>query len=663
MNPHSSTKHTIYSCLFAGFASVALVHPVPAQPKGAEPTTRSMNESFLRTLPFADDRDFEDAKRGLVAVIPDGLIPGTRPRPAWNTKAFDFEQNPDAPPTVNPSLWRQARLNAIHGLFKIADRIYQVRGYDISNMTIVEGDTGLIIIDPLLAIETAKAGLDLYYDNRPRKPVVAVVYTHTHADHFGGVKGVVSEDEVRAGKIRIFAPDHFMDFAVAENVIAGNAMSRRAWYQFGTFLPPGARGQVDSGLGKALAVGTLSLIAPTDLIKTNETRSIDGVDIEFLLVPGTEAPAEMVLYFPQLRVLDAAEIATHNMHNLYTLRGAEVRDGRIWSNYLGELLDRWGDKTDVLIAQHHWPTWGSTRVSAFLAKQRDLYKFIHDQSVRLLNEGYKPSEIAETLKLPASLASEWSMRGYYGTLSHNSRGVYQRYLGWYDSNPANLSPLPPVERARRTVEYMGGADAILKRARSDFAAGNYRWVASVMNEVVFADPSNKEARELAADALEQLGYQAEAGTWRNEYLTGAMELRNGVPKTSGVNTLSADVLKGITVDLLFDFIAVRLNADKADGKRLVLNWTFTDVGEKLTLNLENSALTHISGKLSPNADASFTLSRMTLDHVLLKQMTFPEAIKAGEIRVEGDPRKLGELLSMLDEFTPGFPIVEPISAK
>src|SRR5262245_40337049 len=625
MKPHSSAKRIIHYCLFAGIASVALVHHVTAQPKGAEPTTQSANEAFLRTLPVADDRDFEDAKRGLVAVIPDGIIPGTGPRPAWNIKAFDFEQSPEAPPTVNPSLWRQARLNAIHGLFKITDRVYQVRGYDISNMTIIEGDTGLIVIDPLLAIETAKAGLELYYNNRPRKPVVAVVYTHTHADHFGGVKGVASEDDVRAGKIKIFAPDQFMDFAVAENVIAGNAMSRRAWYQFGTFLPPGDRGQVDSGLGKALAAGTFSLIPPTDLIKTNGARSIDGVDIEFLLVPGTEAPGEMVMYFPQFRVLDAAEIVTHNMHNLYTLRGAEVRDGRIWSNYLGELLDRWGDKTDVLIAQHHWPTWGSARVSALLAKQRDLYKFMHDQSVRLLNQGYKPAEIAETLKLPASLAGEWSLRGYYGTLSHNSKGVYQRYLGWYDANPADLWPLPPVERARRTVEYMGGADAILKRARSDFAAGNYRWVANVMSDVVFADPSNTEAHELAADALEQLGYQAEAGTWRNEYLTGAMELRNGVPKTPGVNTLSADILKGITVDLLFDFIAVCLNADKADGKRLVLNWRFTDVGEKLMLNLENSALTHLSGKLSSKADASFTLSRMTLDQVLLKQTTFPDA--------------------------------------
>ena len=429
-------------------------------------------------------------------------------------------------------------------------------------------------------------------------------------------------------------------------------------------MPPGERGLVDTGLGKTISAGTFTLIPPTDLIKGNETRVIDGVEIEFFLVPETEAPAEMIMYFPQFRLLDVAEIATHNMHNLYTIRGAEVRDGRVWSKYLGEVLDRWGHKTEVLIAQHHWPMWGSTRILQFLAKQRDLYKFIHDQSVRLLNHGYGPSDIAEKLKLPASLANDWSTRGYYGTLSHNTKAVYQKYLGWYDANPANLSPLPTVERARRTVEYMGGADAVLERARRDFDAGDYRWVASVLNDVVFAEPSNGEARALAADALEQLGYQAEAGTWRNAYLSGAMELRSGVPDPKGRgHTLSGDMLKGITLDLLFDFMAVRLNADKAEGKRLVLNWTFTDVGEKLTLRLENSALTHVLGKLAPDADAGFTLKRTTLDQILLKQKTFPMAILKREIAVKGNPFKLGELVAMLDDFTPGFPIVEPRSAR
>jgi alkyl sulfatase BDS1-like metallo-beta-lactamase superfamily hydrolase len=539
------------------------------------------------------------------------------------------------------------------------DRVYQAR-YDLSYMTIIEGDTGLIVIDPMLTAETSKASLDLYYQNRPRRPIVAVIYTHSHADHYGGVKGVIGEEEVRAGKIKIFAPDHFMDFAVSENVIAGNAMSRRAWYMYGAVLPPGPRGQVDAGLGKAVSAGTLTLIPPTDLIKEDtEKLRIDGVDIEFLLTPGTEAPAEMVMYFPQFRLFDAAEIATHNMHNIYTLRGAEVRDARIWSHYLAVVRERWADKSDVMIAQHHWPTWGSDRISSLLAKQRDLYKYIHDQTVRLFNEGYTPTEISEMLKLPPSLSDEWMLRGYYGSLSHNSKAVYQRYLGWYDANPAHLSPLPPAQEARKRVEYMGGAAATVRRAQDDFKAGNYRWVASVMNDVVFADSTNKEARELGADALEQLGYQAENATWRNAYLTGALELRNGISKVPMTSTLSPDTMKGISLDLLFDFFGVRLNAAKAEGQKMVLNWTFTDVGENIIVNLENSTLTHTIGKLAQKADASFVLTRAALDQILLKQKSFPDAIKAGEVQVEGDLRKLGELIAMLDEFTPGFPIVEP----
>jgi alkyl sulfatase BDS1-like metallo-beta-lactamase superfamily hydrolase len=648
--------------VLAGAVSLSLLVSATAQQKDAEPATRAANDAFKSTLPPASDSDFEDARRGLVAVIPDGVIAGPGARPAWNMKAYDFEQQDEPPATVNPSLWRQARLNAIHGLFKVMDRVYQAR-YDLSYMTIIEGDTGLILIDPMLTAETSKASLDLYYQNRPRRPVTAVIYTHSHADHYGGVKGVISEDDVRAGKIKIFAPDHFMDFAVSENVIAGNAMSRRAWYMYGAVLPTGPRGQVDAGLGKAISAGTLTLIAPTDLIKDDtETLRIDGVDIAFLLTPGTEAPAEMVMYFPQFRLFDAAEIATHNMHNIYTLRGAEVRDAKIWSHYLSVVRERWADKSDIMIAQHHWPTWGSDRISSLLAKQRDLYKYIHDQSVHLFNEGYTPTEISERISLPPSLSDEWMLRGYYGSLSHNSKAVYQRYLGWYDGNPAHLSPLPPVQEARKRVEYMGGEAATVRRARDDFKAGNYRWVASVMNDVVFAEPTNKEARELGADALEQLGYQSENASWRNAYLTGALELRNGISKVPVTSTLSHDTMKGISLDLLFDFFGVRLNAPKAEGKRMVLNWTFTDVGEKFIVNLENSTLTHTSGKLAPNADAGFVLARSTLDQILLKQKSFPDAIKAGEVQVEGDPRKLGELIGMLDEFTPGFPIVEPKAA-
>jgi alkyl sulfatase BDS1-like metallo-beta-lactamase superfamily hydrolase len=643
---------------------VASAAPAATQPKDAEPATRRANAEILRSLPFSDRADFEDAQRGFMAALPADIVSADGQRTIWSMKPYAFEIG-DAPVTVNPSLWRQAQLNNFHGLFQVTERLYQIRGLDDSNMTIVESDNGLIVIDTLSTAESARAAMELYYQNRAHKPVVAIIYTHTHTDHFGGVKGVVSEDDVRAGKVKIFAPDGFMDYAVADNVVAGNAMFHRALYQFGMILPPGERGQVDAGHGKTIPRGgTLTLIAPTELIKDSyETRAIDGVEIEFHLVPGSEAPAEMTLYFPQLKVLDMAEDTNHTMHNLYTLRGAEVRDGRLWSGYIDEALDRYGDRTDMLIAQHQWPTWGTERIAAFLKKQRDMYKFIHDQSVRLLNRGYTPNDIAEMLKMPASLAADWSARGYYGTLSHNAKAVYQKYLGWYDANPANLSPLPSVEQARKTVEYMGGADAAIARARTDFDAGNYRWVATVMNQVVFADPTNRQARELGADALEQLGYQAEAATWRNAYLTGAMELRSGVTKLPGIAAFSADMLKAIPTGVIFDLWAVRLNADKAEGKRIVINWTFTDTGEKVALNLENSALTNRRGKLAGKPHAGFTLSRATFDSVLLRRTTFPNAIKAGDISFEGEPGKLSELVGMLDETAAEFPIVEPVQAK
>jgi alkyl sulfatase BDS1-like metallo-beta-lactamase superfamily hydrolase len=653
-----------FAVLLAAAACIAGAASASAQPKDAEPATRRANAEVARLLPFGDRADFDDAQRGFIAPLPGDIMSADGRRTIWSMKPYGFETG-EAPATVNPSLWRQAQLNNFHGLFKVTERVYQIRGFDDSNMTIVEGDNGLIVIDTLSAAESARAAIELYYQNRERKPVIAVIYTHPHTDHFGGVRGIVSEDDVRAGKVKIYAPDRFMDYAVADNVIAGNAMFHRSLYQFGIILPTGERGQVDAGHGKTIPRGgTLTLIAPADLIKESyETREIDGVEIEFHLVPGSEAPAEMTLYFPRLKLLNMAEDTNHTMHNLYTLRGAEVRDARLWSAYINEALDRYGERTDVLIAQHQWPTWGAERIAAFLKKQRDMYKFIHDQSVRLLNRGYTGADIAETLKMPASLATDWSTRGYYGTLSHNAKAVYQKYLGWYDANPANLAPLPPVELARRTVAYMGGAAAVIARARADFANGDYRWVASVMNQVVFADPANREARELGADALEQMGYQAEAATWRNAYLMGALELRNGVTKLPGIAAFSVDMLKAIPVDVVFDLWAVRLNADRAEGKRIVINWTFSDTGEKVALNLENAALTNLRGKLAANADTGFTLSRATFDSILLRRTTFPNAIAAGDIKVEGEARRLGELLAMLDEIPAEFPIVEPVQAK
>jgi alkyl sulfatase BDS1-like metallo-beta-lactamase superfamily hydrolase len=489
-----------------------------------------------------------------------------------------------------------------------------------------------------------------------------VVYTHSHADHFGGVKGIISEADVSAGKVQVLAPAGFTEAVAGEIVLAGSAMSRRVQYQFGIILPPGPRGHVDSGLGKTVGRAPLSLIAPTATVDKDETRTIDGVEITFHMAPGSEAPAEMLLYFPQFRVLDMAEDVNHTMHNLYTLRGSEVRDGNLWSRYIGEVLEAFGDKTDVVIGQHTWPVAGQARVAKLLATQRDLYKFINDQSLRLLNHGYTPAEIAEALRLPAGLEQEWSARGYYGTLSHNAKAVYQKYLGWYDANPANLNPLPPVENAAKTVEYMGGADAVIVRARADFAKGDYRWVASAMNQVVFADPANRAARELGADALEQMGYQAESGPWRDAYLVGAAELRNGVPKIPGQSTANADTIKALSTGLFFDYLGTRLDAAKAEGKSMTINVAVTDSRQQFVLTLSNSALTWVQGRLAAGADATLTLPRPALDALALRQTSLSEAVKAGFLKVEGDAAKPEELFAMLDTFNVMFEVVEPRKA-
>jgi len=638
--------------------SSSLAHGQVA-PKAPEPATLKANADFARTLPFANREDFDDAMRGFIATIPDATVAGSGPRPVSTMKPFDFLKQDQPADSVNPSLWRQAQLNTVHGLFKVTDRVYQVRGFDISNMTIIEGDTSLIIIDTLFAPEAARAALALYYQNRPNKPVGTVIYTHSHADHFGGVKGIISEADVAAGKVQVLAPTGFME-AIAGDLLAATAISRRGQYQFGIFLAPGPRGHVDTGLGKRNAFGSASLIAPTDAIKElTEKRVIDGVEIVFQLAPGSEAPSEMLMYFPQFRMLDMAEDVTHNMHNLYTIRGSDVRDGNLWSRYISDAMETFGEQTDIVIAQHHWPVAGQARVIALLKKHRDLYKFINDQSLRLLNQGYTSAEIAEKLRMPASLEQDWSTRGYYGTLRHNAKAVYQKYLGWYDANPANLDPLPPVETARKAVEYMGGADAVVARARADFAKGEYRWVASAMSQVVFADPTNRAARELGADALEQLGFQAEAGTWRNAYLVGAMELRNGVPKVPGGSLANADTLKALSNELFFDFLGVRLNAAKAEGKTLVFNCMFTDTRQQFVLNVENSALTYVKGRQSSNADATVALARDAFEAVTLQRTTFADAVKAGLIKVDGDPRKLEDFLSMLDSFQTMFEVVEP----
>jgi alkyl sulfatase BDS1-like metallo-beta-lactamase superfamily hydrolase len=646
----------------------ALAQPAP-QPAGgpgpATEATRAVQQAALATLPAAQVKQLaEDARRGLVEEAGDLVVTGPAGHAIWRLADYGFLRGRDeAPDTVHPALWLQAQLNLASGLFRVTDRVWQVRGLDLSNMTILEGETGVVVIDPLLSVETARAALALYFRHRPQRPVVAVVYTHSHVDHFGGVRGVIDEADVRAGKVQVIAPAGFLEEAVGENVIAGPAMGRRAHYQFGALLPRGERGQVDAGLGKAGPPGTLSLIAPTRLVSQPVERlRIDGIDIVFALTSHSEAPSEMILHLPQWKVLNMADIAAQGMHNLLPLRGAQVRDALAWSHHLNQALQRFGADSDILIAQHNWPVWGRERVRSMLRAQRDLYKYVHDQSVRLMNQGVPADEAAERIQLPASLADEWSVRPFYGHLKHNVRAVYQRYLGYYDGNPARLEALPPVAAARKTIAYMGGADAVLQRAREDYARGEYRWVAQVASQLVYAEPGNRAARALAADAYEQLGYQQESATARNAFLQGAAELRAGVPRLSRGGAPAGDLARALPLGQFFDTLGIRLDAAKAAGHRITVNWRLVDTGEQHVLHLEHSALTHLPGARDPQAQATLTLDRATLDDILLQRTTMPAAVQAGRVRLDGDAGAVAALFGMLDPpAARTFPLVEPLA--
>jgi alkyl sulfatase BDS1-like metallo-beta-lactamase superfamily hydrolase len=673
----------------------------PILGKDAQPLTKQLHKTVLNHLPFdADRQDYADALRGMIAPLPPEAqkiaSPIPQRPPIWDLSKYDFlkggDTNPPsettvwapAPPEANPSLWRQGQVNLIHGLFEVAPGMYQVRGADMTNLTIVEGKKGILLIDPMVSCETAAAALKVYRDHRDpgaARPVTALIYTHSHSDHYGGVRGVLDEADVKAGRVAIIAPDRFLEKVISENVLAGTAMTRRANYSYGFYLPRGPLGQIDAGLGKAVSIGTVSLIPPTDtIVKTGERRKIDGIDIVFQMTPDTEAPAEMMMHFPQFRVLDAAELACSLLHNIYTPRGAEVRDATMWAHYLDEAIDLFGEKSDVVITSHNWPTWGRDAVVDYLARQRDLYKYLHDQTLHLANQGLTMTEIAEELarnrQLPAGLEQQWYARGYYGALSHNVKAVYNKYLGYYDSNPAHLEPLPPEPAARRYVEFMGGADAVIQRAQTLYdnpeSVDDYRWVAEVMSHVVFADPTNVAARNLGADALEQLGYQSESAIWRNQYLSAAYELRNGNPVQGGSGTANADTINAMPIGSYFDYLGVRLNAERAEGISTVLNWLFTDTREKYALTLSNSALTYRAGRVSQEAHATLKLTRATLNTINLApnaqypQMTpeqaFDAAIASGAIQVAGDAQKARQLLGdggLLDTFTTRFNIVEP----
>ena len=627
-------------------------------PKDATPATRAALARLAASLPPDDGADLGRVRQGFIGTLPNARVE-TAGRVTWDLTPFEFEKEEACPPSVHPSLWRHAKLNLEHGLFKVTDGVYQVRGFDISNITFIEGETGYVVIDPLTSAEPAAAALALMRQHRGDRPVSAVIYTHSHVDHYGGVMGVLSEADIAAG-----GPDHrargLLLEAVSENVLSGNVMNRRATYMYGALLPRGPRGHVDAGLGKAVSLGTVNLVAPTESISRTGTRlSIDGVETVFQVTPGTEAPAEMNFYFPKFRALCMAENCTCNLHNLYTPRGAQVRDAKAWSFYIDEAIDLFAGDADVLFASHHWPRWGKADGLKFLTTQRDLYKYVHDQTLRLANHGLTPKEIAEELALPPTLAAEWHTRGYYGTLNHNAKAVYQRYIGWFDGNPANLHPLPPTDAGRRYVDLAGGPEALLGKARAAFDAGDYRWVAEVVNHLVFADPDNEAARALQADALEQLGYQAESGPWRAFYLTGAQELRSRRPKPQTPRQAAMAQLPRLPGAMLLDSLSVRLNGPKVGSGRLALHIRFSDLGdETYLLEVENAVLRHHQGRASPGAP-TVTLSRPTLVQLVTGAKTVEAALADGSLAIEGDAEVLPTFLGWLDRFDFWFEIIEP----
>jgi len=624
--------------------------------------TKAMQDAlFLSSgLDYSDKQDFEDASRGFIARLEPATVTKTDGSPVWDLTSYAFLEPEAAPATVNPSLWRQARLNMQHGLFKVADRIYQVRGMDLSVISFIEGDTGWIVIDPLVTAEVAAASLQLALEHVARRPVVAVIYTHSHVDHWGGVKGVTTQEDVDAGRCQIIAPEGFVEAAISENVYAGNAMSRRASYMYGNLLPKDDKGQVDAGLGKTTSSGMVTLIQPTHLVdRTGETLTIDGVDIEFQLTPGAEAPSEFNFYFPQFRALCMAENCTHTLHNLYTLRGAEVRDSLAWAKYMNEAIELYADRTDVLFASHHWPAWGTENCRELMKSQRDMYRYLHDQTLHLANQGFTSLEIAEMMKLPAGLDRAWHNRGYYGSISHDVKGVYQKYLGFFDGNPANLHPLPPVESGKKYVELAGGADALLAKGREAFDRGEYRWTAQLVNHLVFADEDNAAARELQADALEQLGYQSESGPWRNFYLTGAKELRDGVSQVATPSTTSPDVVAAMSAEMILDFMAIRLSGERAAEANLAFDLVLTDDGTDYAVEIANGVLNYTEGRQAVGAKSKLTTTRMGLAALLGGAEIANQVLESGAVEVDGDRKAVSELLGMLDEFKFWFNIVTP----
>lgn len=625
--------------------------------RASEATRRSIEEA-AKWLPMADVQDFEDATRGFVARATTRQVYAADGRVVWDLDAYAFVDG-DAPDTVSPSLWRQGQLLTKDGLFEVVPGIYQLRGFDLSVMSVIEGETGVIVIDPLISKETAAAAFQLYTEHRGERPVVAMIYTHSHIDHFGGVKGIISDDDVNSGRTQVIAPDGFLDYAVSENVFAGTAMARRSGYMYGAALEKGPAGQIGTGLGLTVSTGEPTLIPPTvSITTTGQEMTIDGVRIVFQVTPGTEAPAEMNFYFPDHRALCSAENASHTLHNILTIRGAEVRDSRAWAAYLTETIALWGDELEVVFASHHWPTWGRERAVEFLSMQRDMYSYLHDQTLRLMNQGYVGSEIAEMLEMPPAMEAAWHTHGYYGSVSHNVKAIYQRYMGWYDGNPAHLWNHTPVEGGRRYVAAMGGADAAVDQAQEAYDEGDYRWAVEVLNHVLFADETHARARALQADAMEQIGFGTENGTWRNAFLSGAHELRHGQFGTP-TSTSAPDIMGALTVEQLFGSIGIRIDGPRAWDEHLVLSWIITDEGTTHVIELRNGTLNQRVQAAPYPGSTTFSLTRPTLISLVTGSLDLTTALSDGTVRVDGDPADLNRLIALLAPVDRNFAIVTP----
>ncbi len=615
------------------------------------------NQATRNYLDFEDQTDFELAERGFIASLPDGVINDEGGNEVYDYAGFDF-LNTKAPSSANPSLWRQGQLNAKHGLFEVTEGIYQIRGYDLSNITFIQGNTGWIVVDPLITKEAVTFAKRLLDEQLGEQPIRAVIFTHSHIDHYGGVRGLISEVDIAEG-VEVIAPLGFVRETVSENILAGNAMSRRASYMFGSLLPKSPEGQIGVGLGQGISSGTPGLVHPTTTIDhTGQTLNVDGVDMEFILTLGAEAPSEFMFYLPQFKAFCQAEIINRTLHNMYTPRGAKVRDGRLWSQYIDQAIYMYGDKAEISFGSHHWPTWGQDEIVEFWTGQRDLYRYIHDQTLRLANQGFTMHEIPERLNLPDGIAKSFYNRGYYGTVSHNAKAQYQLYFGYFDGNPANLDPLGPEAAGKKFVEYMGGAHNVIAKAQADYDKGEFRFAATALNHLVFAEPDNQAAANLLADIYTQMGYQAESGSWRNFFLTGARELRGSIEQLPTPKTASEDMIRSLPLDLYFDLLAVRLNGPKAAKKDRKLNFAVSDTDQDALLIISNGTLHHRMGQMDEDAP-TLTLTRSALDRINLKQASIRELMKEGSVSIDGNPLAIKGFFDLIEEPPFWFEIVRP----